>query len=278
MIQIDAFADALFEGNPAAVMPLPHWPADELLQRIAAEKNLSETAFVVAALPEGVEAPEPGCPAYHLRWFTPAIEVDLCGHATLAAASYLLDSVHPDATRVQLWTRSGWLHVDRAGEGGPHGGFTMDLPAVPLAVTDIDPVVTAALGASATEAYAGMDLVYVLEDAATVRELAPDLAVLAGLDTRGVVVTAGGRGSEFDFVCRWFGSRAGVSEDPVTGSAFAQIAPLWAQRSGKAELVGRQLSARGGTVRCRVVDGARVELTGNCIRFSEGVAAVPGLT
>lgn len=277
IIQIDAFADALFEGNPAMVMPLPHWPADELLQRIAAENNLSETAFVVAALPEDVVAPEPGCPTYHLRWFTPAIEVDLCGHATLAAASYLLDNAHPDATRVQLWTRSGWLHVDRP-DGGPHGGFTMDLPAVPLATTDIDPVVASALGAPVAEAYVGMDLVYVLEGAATVRDLTPDLAVLAGLDTRGVVVTAGGQGTGFDFVCRWFGSRAGVSEDPVTGSAFAQIAPLWARRLAEPVLVGRQLSARGGTVRCRVVDGRRVELTGNCIRFSEGVAAVPGLT
>lgn len=269
LLQIDAFADTLFEGNPAAVMPLATWPDDDVLQRVAAENNLSETAFFVPALPEGVAAPSQDHPACHLRWFTPAVEVALCGHATLATASYLFEDRHPEASRLQFWTRSGWLFAERA-----DGGYTLDFPSEPPVPAEIDPVVAKALGAPVVEALRGTDLVYVVEDARTVRDLTPDLAVLAGLDVRGVVVTAPGSGTPYDYVCRWFGARAGIPEDPVTGSAHSQLAPMWAARLGLATLTARQMSARGGTVRCRV-EGERTFLTGGCVRFLQGTATLP---
>jgi PhzF family phenazine biosynthesis protein len=270
LLQIDAFAERPFEGNPAAVMPLPHWPSDAVLQAVAAENNLSETAFVVGRLPTGTAAPDPAQPAFHLRWFTPAIEVDLCGHATLAAAAYLLEDVHPAADAVQLFTRSGWLHVGRE----PSGAYTMDFPSVPLTPTDIDPVVARALGVPVLEALRGMDLVYVVADAETVRTLRPDHAALSRLDVRGVVVTAAGTGTGYDVVSRWFGALAGIAEDPVTGSAHCQIGPLWAERLGTADLVARQLSPRGGTLRVSV-RGDRTLLTGTCVRYLSGTAVLP---
>jgi PhzF family phenazine biosynthesis protein len=293
LLQIDAFAERPFEGNPAAVMPLPRWPSDAVLQQVAAENNLSETAFVVADLPDGVVAPDDAHPAHHLRWFTPATEVDLCGHATLATAAHLLEDVHPRATTLQLLTRSGWLLVHR----DPDGGYTMDFPAVPLTRVDVDPAVAAALGVPVLEAWwsrPGMDLVLVVADAETVRTLRPDLSVLAALEVRGVVVTAAGSGTptgtasgtasgtatgtadvpEYDVVSRWFGAQAGIPEDPVTGSAHCEIGPLWAQRLGRADLVARQLSPRGGTVRV-AVRGDRVLLTGTCVRYLTGTAVLP---
>ncbi len=273
LVQIDAFADAPLEGNPAAVMPLPHWLADDLLQGVAAENNLSETAYLVRDLPATAPAPpEPEAPAYHLRWFTPAIEVDLCGHATLASSAYLLEDVHRDAATVQFWTRSGWLTVVRSGTDG----YTMDFPGEVAVPDTIDPVVVDALGAPVEEALRARDsdLVYVLPDAAAVAALAPDFSAIGRLPVRGVVVTASGAGTGYDFVSRWFGARAGVPEDPVTGSAHCVTAPLWAERLGKDELVARQLSARGGTVRCRVA-GDRVLLTGRCARFASGTAHLP---
>jgi PhzF family phenazine biosynthesis protein len=273
LLQIDAFAERPFEGNPAAVMPLPHWPSDAVLQAVAAENNLSETAFVVADLPAGVTAPDGRQPALHLRWFTPAIEVDLCGHATLATGAYLLADVHPEATTLQLFTRSGWLLVHR----DPAGGFTMDFPSVPLTPVDVDPVVAAALGVPVLQAWQappGMDLVLLVADAETVRALRPDLSVLAQLDVRGVVVTAPGTGTGYDVVSRWFGAQAGIPEDPVTGSAHCEIGPLWAGRLGTDDLVARQLSPRGGTVRV-AVRGDRVLLTGTCVRYLTGTAVLP---
>jgi PhzF family phenazine biosynthesis protein len=274
LLQIDAFADAPLEGNPAAVMPLPHWLDDGLLQRVAAENNLSETAYLVADLPAATPPPpDERAPGYHLRWFTPAIEVDLCGHATLASSSYLFEDVHPDKSTLQFWTRSGWLTVTRSGDDG----YTMDFPGELPVPDTIDPAVVHALGADVEEALVarGSDLVYVLPDAAAVAALAPDFGAIARLPVRGVVATASGAGTEWDFVSRWFGARAGVPEDPVTGSAHCVTAPLWAERLGRHELVARQLSSRGGTVRCRVA-GDRVLLTGRCARFATGTARLPG--
>lgn len=271
LIQVDAFADALFEGNPAAVVPLGRWPDDALLQRVAEENNLSETAYVVQRLPDEASGPEPGTPAYHLRWFTPAVEVDLCGHATLATASYLFADVHPDADRLQLWTRSGWLYVDRE----PDGSMTMDFPADPPRPVEEDPVVVRALGVPLEETLEASDLVYVVSDAAIVEDLDPDLGMLARHPVRGVVVTSPGGDTGFDFVSRWFGGAgSGIAEDPVTGSAHSQVAPYWAARLGRTELTARQLSARGGTVRCRI-EGDRVLLTGRCVRYLEGLITLP---
>ncbi|MCW2524730.1 MAG: putative phenazine biosynthesis protein PhzF family protein [Frankiales bacterium] len=278
LIWIDAFAERLFEGNPAAVMPLAEWLPDRTLQALAAENNLSETAFYCSVLPAAA-APEAAAqsaagsagtqdavaagPTYHLRWFTPSIEVDLCGHATLATAAHLLDDVHPKDSHVRFWTRSGWLRVTRS---GPRQ-LTMDFPSEPLLPVAPDPVVAAALGVTPTECRRATDLIYVVAAAEKIAALRPDFAVLAGLDARGVIVTAPGEaGSGFDFVSRWFGAGAGIGEDPVTGSAHSQIAPYWAERLGKSKLTARQLSARGGTVRCEVV-GDRVLITGSYRRY-----------
>lgn len=273
LLQIDAFADELFSGNPAAVMPLPHWLEDGMLQKIASENNLSETAFYVAQLPDGVTAPQDPseyAPAYHLRWFTPAIEVDLCGHATLATAAHLFEDVHPDATKLQLFTRSGWLIVRRR----ENGAIVMDFPAEQLTPIPPDPAIERALGASATAAFCGTDLVYILESPEVIQNLTPDFTVLRALDVRGLIVTESGGGLGIDFVSRWFGARAGIDEDPVTGSAHSQIAPYWARELGRDELTARQLSARGGTVGCTIV-GDRVHLSGTARRYLDGVVTIP---
>jgi PhzF family phenazine biosynthesis protein len=273
-MQIDAFADQVFRGNPAAVMPLPSWLPDPVLQNLAEENNLSETAFYVDRLPAGVAAPPGSDAAYHLRWFTPAIEVDLCGHATLATAGHLFDDVHPEARRIAFWTRSGWLHVSR---GGVDGELVMDFPAERLAAVPAgDPVAAAALaalGVAAEAAMRGTDLFFVVRDAAVVRSVTPDFTALSRLPVRGVVVTAPGDGV-VDFVSRWFGAGAGVGEDPVTGSAHSQIAGYWARRLGRNRLTARQLSARGGTVSCEV-DGERVRLGGSYRRYLDGTATIP---
>ncbi len=273
LLQIDAFADELFSGNPAAVMPLPHWLDDGTLQKIANENNLSETAFYVAQLPEGVTAPE-DAPAYHLRWFTPAIEVDLCGHATLATAAHLFEDVHPDATTLQLFTRSGWLVVQRGDSDSNSGAIVMDFPAEQLTPIQPDPAIERALGVSATAAFRGTDLVYVLESPEVIQKLTPNFTVLRALDVRGLIVTASGGGPGVDFVSRWFGAQAGIDEDPVTGSAHSQIASYWADQLGRNELTARQLSARGGTVGCTVV-GERVHLSGTCRRYLDGTVTIP---
>ncbi|MFY1691513.1 PhzF family phenazine biosynthesis protein [Plantactinospora sp. WMMB782] len=278
LIQIDAFADRVFEGNPAAVMPLPDWLPDPVLQALAEENNLSETAFYTAQLPAGVEAPPGDDPAYHLRWFTPAVEVDLCGHATLATAGQLFDDVHPQARRLLFWTRSGWLPVSRTERDGE---LELDFQAGRLrAVPDGDEVSTvavAALGIEPVRRFQDIDLVYVVRDAAEVRAVAADFTRLARLPVRGAIVTAPDGTGGVDFVSRWFGAGAGAFEDPVTGSAHSQIAPYWAERLGRTALTARQLSARGGTVHC-LVDGDRVRLRGSYRRYLDGVVTLPEST
>ncbi|MEO7124720.1 MAG: PhzF family phenazine biosynthesis protein [Nakamurella sp.] len=269
LFQIDAFADQLFQGNPAAVMPLPHWLDDQTLQQLASENNLSETAFYVERLPDGV-IPLGDGPAYHLRWFTPATEVDLCGHATLATAAQLFEDVHPDERRLQFWTRSGWLTTDRA----DNGAIVMDFPAEPLVRVERDPLIESALGASATKAFRGTDLIYVLESPEIVKGLVPDFTMLGRLDVRGLIVTARGGDKGVDFVSRWFGALAGIAEDPVTGSAHSQIAPYWAREIGRNTLTARQLSPRGGTVHCTVI-GERVQLAGTYRRYLDGTVTIP---
>ncbi len=268
--QIDAFADNLFAGNPAAVMPVPSWPDAALLQAIAAENNCPETAFYLPALPEAALPAPPGLPAYHLRWFTPSVEVDLCGHATLAAGAQLLEDVHPDAGAVAFFSRSGWLLARRAGPGA----VTIDLPATLPVTGEVDPAARAALRVAVLEALIGRDQIYVLADEAAVRDLTPDLFALGACPVRGVIVTAPGQASGADYVARFFGAGVGAGEDPVTGSAHAQLAPLWAGRLAKKTLVARQLSRRGGTLTCRVA-GERVELTGTFHRYLTGTVRVP---
>lgn len=249
--QIDAFATRIFEGNPAAVCPLESWPDDALLQAIAAENNLSETAFFV-----------PSAKGFQLRWFTPVAEVDLCGHATLASAHALFELLDHTGDNIVFETRSGDLMVKRMDDR-----LEMDFPARMAEPCAIDDRLTAALGRRPTELYAGADYLAVFDSEEAVRNIRPDHMLLGGLDLRGVMVTA--PGDEHDFVSRFFAPKHGVPEDPVTGSAHCTLAPYWAQRLGKSNLRARQISKRGGDVDCRV-EGDRVFLAGSAVVFSVG--------
>lgn len=264
--QIDAFADAPFSGNPAAVMPLPTWLPDTVLQQVAEENNLSETAFYTSRLPPEAGARAESVPAYHLRWFTPATEVDMCGHATLAAAAQILTDIEPGEDRVDFFTRSGWLRVDRTDDDE----YVLDLPAVASVPVDPDPALVAALGADPVRAYDGVDVVIVVDGETAVRELTPALTAFPPVP-RGVIVTA--PGDEVDFVSRFFGPGVGVPEDPVTGSAHAQLAPLWGAELGRTSLTARQLSRRGGALGVELA-GDRVLLTGRCRRYLDGVVTL----
>ncbi|TQM26017.1 PhzF family phenazine biosynthesis protein [Nocardia bhagyanarayanae] len=265
--QIDAFADAPFSGNPAAVMPLTSWLPDELLQNLAEENNLAETAFYTSQLPPEAAGPPVDHPVFHLRWFTPAAEVDLCGHATLAAAAQVLEDMHPGADRVSFFTRSGWLHVDRTDDDE----YVLDLPTVASVEVEPDPALVAALGVTPVRAFSGTDEVVVLSSEDQVRQARPLLSAFPPLP-RAAVLTA--RGAEADFVSRVFAPGVGVPEDPVTGSAHAQLVPLWAAELGRTELTARQLSRRGGALRCALVDD-RVLLLGRCRRYLDGVVTLP---
>ncbi|KAF0842430.1 PhzF family phenazine biosynthesis protein [Nocardia caishijiensis] len=265
--QIDAFVDAPFSGNPAAVMPLPTWLPDGLLQQLAEENNLAETAFYTSELPTDAGGPPGEWPAFHLRWFTPAVEVDMCGHATLASAAQIITDIHPEHDRVSFYTRSGWLHVDRTDDDE----YVLNLPALASVRLDPDPALVAALGVTPVRAYTGQDEIVVVADEDEVRSAAPDFGAFPQLP-RGAVLTAPGRSS--DFVSRFFGPGVGVPEDPVTGSAHAQLVPLWARELGRPTLTARQLSRRGGTLRGELVDN-RVLLLGRCRRYLDGVVTLP---
>ena len=256
IFQIDAFTDAVFGGNPAAVCPLESWLDDATLQAIAAENNLSETAFFV-----------PADSAYDLRWFTPLAEVDLCGHATLATAHVVFQHVRPESHTVAFETRSGRLEVARQGDG-----MTMDFPALAAHPVPTPADLAAGLGAEPVATFADMDYFALFETEAEIRAIEPDLLALARLDERrGVIASA--PGDSVDFVSRFFSPRLGVAEDPVTGSAHCMLAPFWAERLGKTTLVARQVSARGGIVRCSVA-GERVRLSGSAVQYLEGTITV----
>ncbi|KPK35730.1 MAG: isomerase [Betaproteobacteria bacterium SG8_40] len=249
--QVDAFAHCLFEGNPAAVCPLDDWLPDRLLQSIAAENNLSETAFFV-----------PAGQGFDLRWFTPATEVDLCGHATLASAHILFESLGYSGAAVSFNTRSGELIVKRAGKD-----YSMDFPAQPPQACAPPAGLKEGLGASPLEVLASQDYMAVFHSEAQVRSLTPDYSILRALDLRGVIATA--PGDNVDFVSRFFAPGAGIDEDPVTGSAHCALAPYWSERLGRQRLQARQVSARGGRLECEV-NGARVILKGGAVTFMQG--------
>lgn len=247
--QVDAFTRTRFAGNPAAVCTLDRWLPDALLQVIAAENAVPETAFLVA---KGDD--------YHLRWFTPEVEVDLCGHATLAAAFVLFTRVHPGRRRVCFHSQSGPLIVTRDGDE-----YTLDFPSRPPVPSDIPAGLADAIGCAPREVLRARDHMLVLTSAAEVRALRPDMHALAALpDIFGVIVTASGEGEGVDFVSRFFAPAQGIPEDPVTGSAHCTLAPYWAARLGKQQLTARQLSRRSGELRCTLV-GDRVHLTGHAV-------------
>jgi PhzF family phenazine biosynthesis protein len=251
--QLDAFTTRRFSGNPAAVMVLDHFPDNGVLQAIAAENNLAETAFLV---------PEAG--NYRLRWFTPAVEVPLCGHATLASAAVVMERLEPSRTEVIFRSASGPLKVRRTDLG-----YSMDFPSRPTGPVSPPPQLGEALGATAVEVLADeFNYTVLLQDEPTVRALDPDFAALARLDRGGVIVTAPGEGP-YDFVSRFFAPAKGIPEDPVTGSAHCALVPFWAKRLDKTSFHAYQASKRGGEITCRLA-GDRVELDGACVFYLEG--------
>ncbi len=253
IFQIDAFTKRRFAGNPAAVMPMASFPADAVLQAIAAENNLAETAFLV---PEGGD--------YRLRWFTPMVEVPLCGHATLASAAVVMERLQPGRSKVVFHSASGPLTVKRA-----DAGYVMDFPARPSDPVSAPPGLANALGVIPVEVMANaFNYMALLQSAQVVRALAPDMAALARMDRPGVIVTAQGDGN-YDFVSRYFAPAKGIPEDPVTGAAHCMLAPYWAKRLGKTAFHAFQASRRGGEIICRLA-GDRVELEGTCVFYLEG--------
>jgi len=253
--QIDAFADNTFEGNPAAVCPLHEWISDELLQKIAEENNLSETAFFVAENN-----------GYSLRWFTPEDEVDLCGHATLAAAHVLFQHLGYVKESILFYTKSGKLEVRKSGSG-----YSMSFPASDLEPIDTPKELMEALGVVPTKTLVAFDYIVVLDSESQVKSISPDFVNLQTLDLRGVVVTAPGK--EVDFVSRCFFPKLRVNEDPVTGSAHCELAPYWAKRLNRNKLVAKQLSQRTGMVQCEVIDD-RVILLGNAVDYMSGIITI----
>ncbi len=260
LFQVDAFASRLFQGNPAAVCPLSAWLDARVLQAIAAENNLSETAFFV---PRGGD--------FELRWFTPTVEVDLCGHATLAAAHVLFRHLQPGRAAVVFHSQSGPLPVALTPRG-----LELAFPSRPaLPLTEGQAHVVAALGARPAELLAApRDYLVVFDTAAEVRALRPDFARLAALPKSGLIASAPGEGEGCDFVSRFFSPKDGINEDPVTGSAHCTLAPYWAHRLGRADLSARQLSARGGELGC-TVDGERVKISGEAITYLTGELQLP---
>ncbi|MEO5867464.1 MAG: PhzF family phenazine biosynthesis protein [Sphingomonas sp.] len=266
LVQIDAFARAPFEGNPAAVMPLADWLADDVLQNIAAENNLSETAFIVPIARSDDDADTGGGsgPDFELRWFTPTAEVVLCGHATLASGHFVL-SADPEREHVRFRTRkAGELSVARAGDG-----YALALPAWAPAPRPL-PEIVAALGlSSAVETlwHPNRYGLVVVEDEAIVHALDPDFRKLAAEGDVLTIVTAPGKDS--DIVSRVFAPGAGIDEDPVTGSAHAVMVPYWTKRLSRDQFTAYQASKRGGHLTCRL-DGERVILGGGCVTVIEG--------
>jgi PhzF family phenazine biosynthesis protein len=265
LFHVDAFASAPFTGNPAAVCVLEAQADPGWMQAVAAEMNLSETAFLHPLEPAGAGR-------YGLRWFTPTVEVDLCGHATLASAHVLWETRRlPVDAPVRFDTRSGTLTATSAGAAGED--VELDFPADPVTPADPDPGVLDALGVSPREVSRGrVGWLLELVDERAVRDVRPDFARLAAFDI--AVVTAPSDDPAFDFVSRCFGPKFGIDEDPVTGSAHCALGPYWAERLGTTEVTGYQASARGGVVRVRI-DGDRTHLAGRAVTVARGELVTP---
>jgi PhzF family phenazine biosynthesis protein len=255
LFQVDAFTSRLFGGNPAAVCPLESWLEDRTMQAIAAENNLAETAFFVG---RGGR--------YDLRWFTPLVEVDLCGHATLASAFVIFNRLEPSLTEASFRSKSGELRVMRSGDR-----LTLDFPAWPPARREVTEAVTRALGAAPREVWESHDLMAVYDSEEDVRRLEPAMDRVAALDGFAVIATAPGRAA--DFVSRFFAPRQGIPEDPATGRAHCTLTPYWARRLGKPKLHAVQLSRRGGELFCED-RGERVAIAGQAVQFLEGTIEV----
>ncbi|MBN1634306.1 MAG: PhzF family phenazine biosynthesis protein [Ignavibacteria bacterium] len=253
IFQVDAFTDKIFSGNPAAVCPLDKWLSDELMQNIAKENNLSETAFFVRIGEE-----------YHIRWFTPSVEVDLCGHATLTSGFVIFNLLNYDGTVINFYSRrSGKLRVKKDDDL-----LTLDFPADENKKTDSTTDFDKCFNIKPVEVYKGKtDYMLVYDREEQIKDLIPDFREIMKTKARGIIVTA--KGDKVDFVSRFFAPQSGVNEDPVTGSAHTSLTPYWSKILGKKELTAVQLSERKGFLKCRL-SGSRVEISGHARLYMTG--------
>lgn len=261
MFQVDAFADRVGAGNPAAVVLLDAPLPDSVLSLIAAENNLSETAYITHHSDDAAD--------FGLRWFTPTVEVDLCGHATLAAAHVLFRHRGVDSSRIRFATQSGIVTVTARDDDR----LELDFPARPGELVTATEDVAGVFGCPPRDVRQSRDLMCVFDDPAVVEGYEPDIGRLGRLADFGVIITAPGAG-DVDFVSRYFAPNEGVSEDPVTGSAHCTLVPYWSARLGRADVVARQISERGGTLWCRL-DGDRVRIAGTAVTFMEATITAP---
>ncbi len=254
IFQVDAFTDDLFHGNPAAVIPLTTWMTYEKLQNVAFENNLSETAFFVKEDNH-----------YHIRWFTPTVEVDLCGHATLATAYVIFNHYNPGSDNIRFHSRSGFLDVKKEGDL-----LLMNFPSDVISQVTAPPKLIDAMGVLPKEIWKGKtDYMLVYSTMEDIENLNPDMRILEQVKARGVIVTAKGAGAGCDFVSRFFAPACGVNEDPVTGSAHTTLTNYWSKKLGKTELDAIQLSQRKGFLHCRDL-GERVEIAGKAVLYMKG--------
>jgi len=252
MYQIDAFAHKVFEGNPAAVIPLQYWLKDDLMQKIAMENNLSETVFFVKEQEK-----------YHIRWFTPKAEVDMCGHATLASAYVIFEELNEQKNEIVFSSKSGDLIVKKEKDGL----LSMDFPIQELTECKTPQQIIDAFAQTPIACYKSMDYIVIFENEKDIEDAKPNLEVLKSLDARGVCIASVSK--KYDFVTRFFAPKYGIDEDPVTGSAFTQLVPYFYKALAKQEFSCKQLSSRGGGVFC-TLKGNRVEMRGYCVKFLEG--------
>lgn len=252
LYQVDAFTDEVFSGNPAAVVPLTNWLDDELMQRISAENNLSETAYFV----------EDADGSYHIRWFTPKTEVDICGHATLASAHVLYEHFGFNGSKVVFQSNSGELSVEKK-----DNIYWMNFPSNPPEPIPVPKLLPDAIGTIPIYTGVNRDMLVLLQDEATVKSVRPDFSLLEKMEVRGIILTA--KGTDYDFVSRYFAPSMGIYEDPVTGSAHTLLTPFWGKRLGKSLLKAHQVSKRGGDIMCKQKNG-RVEIGGEAVTYMIG--------
>ena len=256
LYQVDAFTNKLFGGNPAAVIPMKKWLSTEMMQQIGLENNLSETVFFVPSDKKGVD--------YDIRWFTPTVEINLCGHATLAAGYIIFRELKKKKKSITFSCKSGLLTVSRKKDR-----IEMDFPSwKPSVVVDPPANLSEALGgAEIVGVYKQRDLLVELKNEAAVKKCNPDFGLLRAIGDKTIITAAG---KDVDFVSRFFAPTAGIDEDPVTGSAHSQLIPFWSERLGKSKMNARQLSARGGEIGCEQLNEQRVVMSGQCVFYMKG--------
>jgi PhzF family phenazine biosynthesis protein len=252
--QADAFTDVVFSGNPAAVVPLEKWLPDEVMQKIAMENNLSETAFFA-----------PTQNGYHIRWFTPLTEVNLCGHATLASAHVLFNHLGFNKKEIKFESKTGALTVKQEGQF-----IVLNFPVSELKEIELPQNIEQAFGNRPVKCVKGReDLLFEFNSEEDIKNLQPNFQFMKTLDNQGIIATAAATSEKYDFVSRFFAPIEGIDEDPVTGSAHTMLIPYWAKILGKNELLAKQISARGGVLHCKL-RGERVEIGGQAITYLQG--------